>query len=145
MDGLDPAQAADFLAQTYSLALASGVKKVFWYNYRDAGPERDMAESNFGLVDFRGFPKPAYAAYATSATMLEFAEPVSFEQRGATSITTFSTEEFLVTAIWSSKETTFGLAELGDIGRIVDQYGADQPLTEAINVTPSVAYIVSDR
>ncbi|NOX23164.1 MAG: hypothetical protein GXP36_08760 [Actinobacteria bacterium] len=145
VDGLDPARAADYLAQTYALALASGVKKVFWYNYRDAGPERDMAENNFGLVDFWGFPKPAYAAYATSATMLEFAEPVAFEQRGVVSLATFSTEEFLVTAIWSSEETTFGLDELGDISRIVDQYGADQPLTEILNVVPSVAYIVSDR
>ncbi|GBE24092.1 hypothetical protein BMS3Bbin02_00357 [bacterium BMS3Bbin02] len=143
--GLDPAGAADFLAQTYALALASGVDKVFWYNYRDAGPERNLAESNFGLVDFRGYPKPAYAAYATSATMLEPAQPVSMEDLDGMSVATFETDSSIIRAIWSDKPTTIDLTQFGDVRRIVSQYGADQLTATILDVTPSVVYVVSSR
>jgi hypothetical protein len=145
VDGLTPAQTADFLAQAYALALASGVEKVFWYNYRDAGPERDMAESNFGLVDFWGYPKPAYAAFSTSARMLEFARPISMEQRDTVSIATFENDGLVVRAMWSTVSVPIDLTEYDELSRIVDQYGADQPLATSIEVTPEVVYVVSSQ
>ena len=38
-------------------------EKVFWYNYKDRGPDREFAEDHFGLIDHWGYPKPAYLAY----------------------------------------------------------------------------------
>jgi hypothetical protein len=46
------------------------IPKVFWYNYRDGGRNPEYAEDNFGMIDFWGFPKPTYAAYATMASLL---------------------------------------------------------------------------
>ena len=53
-----------YMIKMYVLALSMGVEKVFWYNYRDWGSDVTAAEDHFGLVDYWGFPKPAYAAYA---------------------------------------------------------------------------------
>lgn len=63
VSGLSPYQAAIYLIKLHVMALHSGIKKVFWYNYKDRKPEREYAENHFGLRDFWGYPKPAYAAY----------------------------------------------------------------------------------
>jgi len=36
-----------------------GVERVFWYNYKGRGPNRDNSEDHFGLIDCWGYPKPA--------------------------------------------------------------------------------------
>ena len=56
-------EAVNYMIKLHVLALALGVEKVFWYNYKDRGEGRQKVEQHFGLVDFWGFPKPVYAAY----------------------------------------------------------------------------------
>jgi hypothetical protein len=61
--GLSNLESANYLIKFHVMSYQYGVEKVFWYNYRDRGPNRDYAEDHFGLIDFWGFPKPAYVAY----------------------------------------------------------------------------------
>ncbi|MDP2999784.1 MAG: hypothetical protein Q8N47_20010 [Bryobacterales bacterium] len=55
---------AAYLIKVHVLALSLGVEKLFWFNYRDRGADPTFVEDHFGLVDYWGYPKPAYAAYA---------------------------------------------------------------------------------
>ena len=41
------------------------MERAFWYNLKDRGSNRDYAEDHFGLIDYWGYPKPAYPAYVT--------------------------------------------------------------------------------
>ena len=61
--GLTRQAAVSNLIKMHVVALQNGVEKIFWYNYRDRGESRARAEDHFGLVDYRGFPKPSYVAY----------------------------------------------------------------------------------
>lgn len=68
--GLSRSEYAAYLVKCHVIALRLGVEKVFWYNYRDRGRDPEFAEDHFGLVDYWGYPKPAYVAYATLSRML---------------------------------------------------------------------------
>lgn len=61
--GLSRESAITYIVKMHVLALASGVEKIFWYNYKDRNSRREHAEDHFGLRDFWGYPKPVYAAY----------------------------------------------------------------------------------
>jgi len=62
---------AAYIVKCYLTAWRLGVSNVFWYSYRDNGRNWEYAEDNFGMIDFWGFPKPTYAAYATMVNLLE--------------------------------------------------------------------------
>jgi hypothetical protein len=64
VSGLSRSEAAVFLVKTHAIAFAEGVSRIYWYNYRDSAASDSDAEQHFGLRDFWGYPKPAYAAYA---------------------------------------------------------------------------------
>jgi hypothetical protein len=60
---------ADYLVRGAVLSLATGVQKIFWYDFLNDGADSSQAEQNFGLLrapDAQGryTPKPAYVAYA---------------------------------------------------------------------------------
>ncbi len=62
---------AFYLIKMHALAFSLGVEKVFWYNYRDRGPDIENPEHHFGLVDYWRHPKPSYCAYANLVRCLE--------------------------------------------------------------------------
>lgn len=54
---------ARFLVRSYVMALASGMNKIFWYNFVNDGRDKNRLE--FGLVNREDFtPKVGYPAYA---------------------------------------------------------------------------------
>jgi hypothetical protein len=60
---------ADYLVRGAVLSLATGVQKIFWYDFLNDGADSSQAEQNFGLLrapdaEGRYTPKPAYVAYA---------------------------------------------------------------------------------
>jgi hypothetical protein len=61
--GLSDQEMIAYLIKFQVIAVHDGVEKVFWYNYKDRGPDREFAEDHFGLIDYWGYPKPAYLAY----------------------------------------------------------------------------------
>lgn len=75
VSGLSPTQLARYLTKLHVLALHDGVEKIFWYNYRDQQARRDQAEQHFGLRDYWGFPRPAYAAWCYLQRTLDDAKP----------------------------------------------------------------------
>ncbi len=61
--GLSNQEMISYIIKFHVMAVQYGVEKVFWYNYKDRGSEREFAEDHFGLIDYWGYPKPAYLAY----------------------------------------------------------------------------------
>ena len=53
---------ADYVLRLYLLNLLAGVPVSILYDWQDDGPDPHEKEANFGLLDYRGAPKPAYRA-----------------------------------------------------------------------------------
>lgn len=100
--GQSRAENSAYLVKTHVLALARGIEKIFWYNYRDRDASTKDVEDHFGLVDFHGFPKPSYAAYAT---MVRCLKNTRFERRRDLStgvrIYEFSTANRKCLVVWT--------------------------------------------
>ena len=62
---------AAFLVRFHMIAIANAVEKIVWYNYKDRDSSTTDVEAHFGMVDYWGFPKPAYAAYVRMTQCLE--------------------------------------------------------------------------
>ncbi|HID61128.1 MAG TPA: hypothetical protein EYP49_00050, partial [Anaerolineae bacterium] len=60
-------EVANWLKAVYMGRSDLGVEKIFWYNFRDSGPDRTNVEHNFGLVRHDLIPKPAYWQYKALA------------------------------------------------------------------------------
>ena len=72
--GSTPQEAGVFLAQMFLLARTmSFLKGVWWYDFRDDGPDPGNAGDNFGLVDPSLRPKPAFAAMKSIASVVKSA------------------------------------------------------------------------
>jgi len=57
---------AAVIVRFYIQAIVSGcVEKIFWYNYRNDGLDKNYNEHNFGILHRDFTPKPAYTAYKT--------------------------------------------------------------------------------
>lgn len=69
--GKPPSLEPQYLLKIYVLGLQHQVEKIFWYNYQNWGTDRWYPEDSFGMVDYWGFPTPAYLAYATAVRMLD--------------------------------------------------------------------------
>ncbi|HPC45834.1 MAG TPA: hypothetical protein PLJ50_11890, partial [Candidatus Latescibacteria bacterium] len=59
------------------------VQKVFWYDFRDDGPQADAEQQNFGLLRRDWSPKPSYEAFRLMAQTLEGFEPNGRFELGA--------------------------------------------------------------
>jgi exo-beta-1,3-glucanase (GH17 family) len=62
------AEVATWLEEVYTSRQNLNVEKIFWYNFRDSGPNPDEVEHNFGLVRRDLTPKPAYWKYRALTT-----------------------------------------------------------------------------
>jgi len=69
--------AATYLVKFHALAIANGIKRLYWYNYKNRGNDIDYAEHHFGLRSYTssssdpGYPFPAYVAYVTMLAHLK--------------------------------------------------------------------------
>lgn len=64
---------AQWVVRTHLLFVAAGLRRIIWYAFEDEGTDRANPEHCFGLVDWHGQPKPAYAAYRTMTRLLSAA------------------------------------------------------------------------
>lgn len=61
--GISEEAQAEYLAEMFELGRSMPfVKGIWWYDFQNDGPDRKEREHNFGLVDERFEPKPAYEA-----------------------------------------------------------------------------------
>ncbi len=68
--GVSEERQALYLPRAFMVALGSGVQNVFWYEFRDGGPDPTYNEHRFGIVHLDMTPKPAYHAYAAMTRAL---------------------------------------------------------------------------
>jgi hypothetical protein len=109
--GLSPAQLARYLIKLHVLALHDGVEKIFWYNFRDQGPQRDQAEQHFGLRDYWGFPRPAYAAWCHMQRALGDTRPaIARESKDGLWIRAFDNSRERIWVLWTYPERALEVA-----------------------------------
>ncbi len=121
---------AKYLVRMYAMAIASGVEKVFWYEFVNNGLERDRPGQNYGLVHIEGdplgsfTPKPSFVAYAVAAQQLTGAHFVS-ETATPSGVWryTFARDGATTDLIWLPADTNVNSA------RQVVTLHADGPLT----------------
>jgi len=102
--GVSEQEQADYLARTYAIALSEGVAKVFWYAFIDAGTTPGYDQDHFGLLRPDLSPKPAYAAYATAARMLDGATFESLENDDGVWKGHFTRGGERITVAWAPRE-----------------------------------------
>jgi hypothetical protein len=61
--GMSDMEMVSYITKFHVMSYQEGVERIFWYNYQDRGAHRHYAEDHFGLIDYWGYPKPAYPAY----------------------------------------------------------------------------------
>lgn len=147
--GLSRAEVAAFLVKMNVMALSDGVGRLYWYNYADHGPARDEVEQHFGLRDYWGYPKPAYAAYENLCTLIGGLKPAAGPHvlRGGARVYRFDGARRSVVVIWNppGERTVLSLADLGlsrsDIDAVLDTVGS--PVTgAALTVTDQPIFIL---
>lgn len=75
--GIPPARAADYASQTLLTLRSLGyVHGAWWYNLYDKGTDPNDQEQNFGLLTEDGRRKPAFAAFASVAQLVQQARSV---------------------------------------------------------------------
>jgi hypothetical protein len=70
-NGVTEAQQADYLTRMYEFRrryLDGFTERIFWFDFRDAGPNRTDWESSHGVVRTDHSPKPAYFAFTALGT-----------------------------------------------------------------------------
>lgn len=61
--GVSEEKQAEFLIDIFTLAKQMPfIRGIWWYDFQNDGPDRKNQEHNFGLVDEKFYPKPAYYA-----------------------------------------------------------------------------------
>ncbi len=144
--GLSRALEPVYMVKLCTMALANGVEKIFWYNYKDAGAERDHAETHFGLIDYWGFPKPAYAAYHQMTYQLEHHRFEGSHPQNEMQDYRFTGKTGNVDIVWSVKPKEIAFSSFGDQVAATDIAG--RPVKERAGVIPvgaSPVFIVSKR
>jgi hypothetical protein len=138
-------EAADFAIQAFAYGLAAGVERVFIFQFYDDGAGTvDRATGNrlefFGLVDNRGRPRPAYAAFQTAARVLgdpHTATRVNLGRgdapgaKGMELITLYGTPRGKVHVVWNNDGGGMRLLRLPatqPTARLVSKYGEETPL-----------------
>ncbi len=133
--------AADCLVQSYTLALAAGFEKVFWYNFVCDTP--DKAVSEYGLLNRADLsPKISYAAFAGLVRQLEgcrYVRPLAMP-RNVTGHLFAEPDGTRCAVVWADRGR--GDVELGN-GRVrlSDMYANSMGTTSAIPLTRSPHFV----
>jgi hypothetical protein len=68
---------AKYMVKVHALSIANGIRRLYWYNYKNRGNDIVYAEHHFGLRSYTtsssdpGHPFPAYVAYITMLSHLK--------------------------------------------------------------------------
>ena len=116
VQGLTRARSGSFMTKLHVVAFQQGVEKVFWYNYIDRESDREYAENHFGMVDYRGYPKPVYLAYLHLYSLLKTKRSVGMKiLEEDVLIYTFENQHEQTLVIWnrSIRKNKVSVDELG--------------------------------
>jgi len=127
--GLTNQEMIAYMIKFHVLAIHDGVEKVFWYNYKDRGSSREFAEDHFGLLDYWGYPKPAYPAYIHMNQSLVDKTACKTTRNGDVWSYGFCGDEDDVLVVWSFPAASSAVA--------LNQLGIDSAAT-VIEVTNAI-------
>jgi hypothetical protein len=127
-----------YAVQVYARTIASGVPATTWHRLVDL-----PGESQYGLLDTRGSPKPAYQAYAVAANKLAQARYLREldvpDVEGYVYGTPGGAE---VTVLWAISETPITVTFPDSPLRVVDKWGSERVEPDnTVDVTASPLYV----
>ena len=146
--GLSRSQSVSYMIKLHVIAFQQGVQKIFWYNYRDQEPDRDDAENHFGLIDYKGYPKPVYLAYVHLYSLLKDKQPAGMSKVNEhVLVYRFEDQTGTLFVVWNRTpgKRKVQLKKLGldpDKASITNAVGKPEPMTNGmIEVGESPSFI----
>ena len=139
-------QQAEMLPRTYLIALANGVERIFWYNFRSGESKPDEREAHFGIVRRDFSFKPSFHAYQTLTRLCPDGSsiPVLIQKNDAYLAGWKRPDGTNVWAVWSSlRRQRIELIIKGEIRETLNHLGEKQPIPgKEFTATPSILYLV---
>ena len=140
------ASAAKLVVRSYLLALAAGVEKVFWYDFRNDGADPFYHECNWGFLRHDFTLKPGYFAFRTMATELAGMKYVQeIHVRDGLSVLVFGDSKKKTAVAWAHGGSVPVAFRLGDrkelecvtlMGNVRRQPVRDGAVIETLTDTP---------
>lgn len=143
---------AAYLVRTYILALSvREIERVYWYDFRDDGLDRNEREDNFGLVDYYYKPKLSYKAHGTMTNVLQGLEyKTKLKMKEGIEGYVFSGEKRSIVVLWSVLGKLNLRIETGPVEmQLIDLEGEKKKLVPkedeiALELTEKPFYIESE-
>ncbi|WP_288515342.1 beta-galactosidase [uncultured Victivallis sp.] len=139
-------QQAEMLPRTYLIALASGVERIFWYNFRSGEWQPDEREAHFGIVRKNLEPKPSFRAYRTLSRLCPSGSTVPVLTRsGETYLAGWTRPDGMkVWAVWTSlRPEKIRLDVRGNVVEALNHLGEKQPVPgSGYAASPAILYLV---
>lgn len=144
--GSDERAQARHTVRTLTLLQSSGVvERVFWYDLKDDGLQRDYNEHNFGLVrhqDFGCAPKPSAVAVAALIRMTARAGFVSLKRFGDVYVSRYRRSDGQNVLVTWTTGTPRKCTVSGNLRQVVDIMGTTQTATRTIMIDANPLYLV---
>ena len=143
-----------YLPRAFVLGMAAGLKKEFWYCFRNFGGNPRNFECNQGIVFDDLTPKPSFVAYAALTRMLAGLDYAGKADIGAGKYCLlFEKGNRSCFVLWAREGAALITAKLPDGVRMVDMMGAARriekkgggSLSSIIPLSDCVTYLLSDR
>ena len=96
----DDDEQANLLVRYFLLARAWGVKKMFWYTWKDRPGANGALQSSYGLLRRDGTAKPAYTAYRTMTERTEGLSNIRLYEHGPNRWIVHLTGPKTVVVVW---------------------------------------------
>jgi hypothetical protein len=146
--GSSLAAQARHCVRTFVLLQATGeVEKVFWYDLKDDGLQRDYNEHNFGLLQHEHYncaPKPALVALSTFIRLTGGAEFQALKQSGDSYAALYRRADGSAAIVaWTSRRTA-PLRCQGKLTQVCDMLGGSHELAAEFELSENPVYLVGD-
>lgn len=133
--GTTESQQADYLVRAYMTAIAGGVERLYWYDFRNDGTDPNYNEHNFGLVRLHSTdvptsaPKPAAVAAAVMIRQLGGLDFAGKDDVAAPAYSyRFGTGSETTRTMWSTQPSTVELTTSAPV-TVTDTYGRQETFT----------------
>ena len=136
---------AEMLPRTYLIALANGVERIFWYNFRAGEWKPDEREHHFGIVHADFSPKPAFHAYKTLTTLCPSGSTIpEISVHGKSYLANWKRPDGVkVWAVWTADFHQKLSMRIKGNAEAMNHLGEKQPVPgKEFTATPSILYLV---
>lgn len=146
VESVSKARQAELLPRTYLIALAHGIERIFWYNFRSAKGQPAEREAHFGICQWNLEPLPSFRAYQTLTKLCPSGSTTpSLCRHGNLYLAGWTRGDGTrIWALWSAFEPEqVQLSIKGEIQQVINHLGEPQPLPDrSVTAGPSLLYLV---